>query len=224
MHKLLGAVCGAIFVGSAIVYAQSSQAVSVADNESRQRWFVELASTPAIEGTAIAMLEHEEADFHADASDAGIRYTEQRHFRTLWNGLTVTASARDASKLRALPGVEAVYPVVNVQPMQEEQSPGIVADLITAVRMTGADVAQNDLGLTGRGVRVAVIDSGIDFDHPDLGGCFGPGCRVEKGVDFVGDEVDGDMHPIPVPHPIPHHCSRHGTPVAATIPADPPLT
>ena len=77
----------------------------------------------------------------------------------------------------------SVYPVVNVALEQVEAQPGAVADLITALAMTGADVAQSDLGLTGRGVRVAVMDTGIDYDHPDLGGCFGPHCRVTRGFD-----------------------------------------
>ncbi|CCE32600.1 probable subtilisin-like serine protease [Claviceps purpurea 20.1] len=34
-------------------------------------------------------------------------------------------------------------------------------------------------GITGKGVKIAVIDSGIDFTHPALGnGCFGKGCLV----------------------------------------------
>ena len=36
-------------------------------------------------------------------------------------------------------------------------------DLATAITMTGADIAQNSLGLTGAGVRVAVMDTGIDY-------------------------------------------------------------
>ena len=48
----------------------------------------------------------------------------------------------------------------------------ITPDLATAIQMTGADIAQNELGLIGKGVRVAVMDSGIDYNHPDLGGCF----------------------------------------------------
>lgn len=34
----------------------------------------------------------------------------------------------------------------------------------------GADVARNSYGLTGKGITVAVLDSGVDTDHPDLSG------------------------------------------------------
>jgi minor extracellular serine protease Vpr len=64
--------------------------------------------------------------------------------------------------------------------------------LYTALAMTGADVAQSELGYTGAGIKVAVMDTGIDYDHPDLGGCFGPGCRVAYGWDFVGDAFNAD--------------------------------
>src|SRR5262249_7206316 len=96
-----------------------------------------------------------------------------------------------------------------------------VIDLVTAIKMTGADVAQNELGLTGRGVRVAVMDTGVDFDHPDLGGCFGPGCRVDKGFDLVGDAFNAnDPNPIIKPDPIPDDCNGHGTHVAGIIGAN----
>ena len=28
---------------------------------------------------------------------------------------------------------------------------------------------------------MAVIDTGVDYMHPALGGCFGPGCKVAFG-------------------------------------------
>ena len=88
--------------------------------------------------------------------------------------------------------------------------------------MTQADIAQNELGLTGQGVRVAIMDTGIDYDHPDLGGCFGPGCRVEQGWDFVGDAYNNDSssatyNPVATPDAFPDDCNGHGTHVAGIV-------
>ncbi|KAG6239410.1 hypothetical protein E4U47_006358 [Claviceps purpurea] len=43
-------------------------------------------------------------------------------------------------------------------------------------------------GITGKGIKVAVIDSGIDYLHPALGGCYGKDCLISFGHDFVGDD------------------------------------
>jgi subtilisin family serine protease len=48
--------------------------------------------------------------------------------------------------------------------------------------MTGVDKLHAE-GITGEGVTIAVIDSGIDYHHPALGGCFGKGCLVAYGYD-----------------------------------------
>jgi subtilisin family serine protease len=217
MRKLLAAIAAAVLCASMITVGQSQLEIEIP-----QLWFVELSSPPTADGTAAAALEREEASFHAAAADAGIKYSEGRHFRSLWNGLTVRASVTDMSKIRSLSGVQAVYPVTKVHPAQDvEQPPDSVADLVTALSMTGADIAQSELGLTGRGVRVAVIDSGIDYDHPDLGGCFGPGCRVAKGFDLVGDAFNAnDASPVPTPDPFPDDCGGHGTHVSGIIGAN----
>lgn len=68
--------------------------------------------------------------------------------------------------------------------------------LDVSVPLIGAPAAW-DAGLTGAGVKVAVIDSGVDLAHPDLAG------QVAEAVDFTGTGL-GD----PV---------GHGTHVASTI-------
>jgi minor extracellular serine protease Vpr len=221
MRQFVSAIA-AVFVSATMMsHAQSPQPLAASDNETTGLWFVELSSPPSSDGTADATLEREEASFHAAATSAGIRYTESRHFRELWNGLTVRANGADVSRLRALPGVQAVYPDVKVSLSQQEDPSGNVADLVTALKMTGADIAQSELGLSGRGVRVGIIDTGVDYQHPDLGGCFGPNCRVEKGFDFVGDAFNAnDAVPIIKPDADPDDCAGHGTHVAGIVGAN----
>ncbi|KJK49842.1 hypothetical protein UK23_12575 [Lentzea aerocolonigenes] len=57
-----------------------------------------------------------------------------------------------------------------------------------------------DLGFTGRGVTVAVLDGGVDADHPDLRG------KVLEAKDFTGTGVKDTF--------------GHGTHVAATVAGD----
>ena len=222
MRTFLAGTAASLLLASMVVSGQTEQSVPTLENESSGAWFVELASPPGVDGTATATLEREEASFHTAAAGAGVRYTRGRSFRSLWNGVTVRASAGDVTKLRSLPGVAAVYPVVRISVQQAEAPPGDVADLVTAIKMTGADIAQSELGLSGHGVKVAVIDTGIDYDHPDLGGCFGRGCRVEKGYDFVGDDFNADpsdpaYNPVAVPDNDPDDCNGHGTHVSGII-------
>lgn len=50
-------------------------------------------------------------------------------------------------------------------------------------------------GSTGAGVRVAIIDSGIDTDHPALGGCV----DSDAGID-VSTGPEGEVIITPGPH------------------------
>ncbi|KAI9477111.1 peptidase S8/S53 domain-containing protein [Zychaea mexicana] len=83
--------------------------------------------------------------------------------------------------------------------------------------MTTVDRVRSEDGLAGEGIKIGVIDTGIDYTHPALGGCFGDGCRVAYGHDLVGDDygesnssVDPDNDPM-------DQCDGHGTHVAGII-------
>jgi subtilisin family serine protease len=78
-------------------------------------------------------------------------------------------------------------------------------------------------GFTGQGIRIGVVDTGIDYANPILGGCIGPGCIVTGGWDAVG--LDDFFGPggvrAPEPDEDPMDCDGHGTHVAGIISALP---
>ncbi|MFB9470241.1 S8 family serine peptidase [Nonomuraea salmonea] len=75
----------------------------------------------------------------------------------------------------------------------------------------GADRVQQERGLTGKGVRVAVLDTGVDITHPDL-----QGKLAGTGEDHAGGWIEFGPDGKPVPSE-PHDSSFHGTHVAGTI-------
>jgi len=121
----------------------------------------------------------------------------RRSYTDVFNGLAARISGETAEALRELPEVRRVVPDREVRVLLGESIPQV-----------GADRVWNELGATGQGVTVAVIDTGIDYTHPDLGGCLGLGCRVVGGHDFVNDDAD----------PLDDH--GHGTHVAGIVAAD----
>ena len=201
-------------------------------------WFVELRSAPVAEANPTseaayrAKLQQEKLAFRVSATLAGIQFKERFAYDVLWNGMSIEVSPRHLLALSRLPEVAALYPVETVAiPPRPEPAALDDADnepqLFTAVAMSGADAAQA-AGFTGQGIRVAVMDTGIDYNHADLGGGFGPGFRVVGGFDFVGDAFNaGGTTPgelIPVPDPDPMDCNGHGTHVAGIVGANGTVT
>jgi minor extracellular serine protease Vpr len=178
-------------------------------------WFVEFHSPAVQTGGKRAGILSDRAHFKQDANEIGLQYSQRRSFNTLWNGISIDLDASQVHMLANLPSVKAIYPV-EIIPIPEA-SPLETPEMTSALAMTGADIAQSELGLTGEGIRVAIMDTGIDYDHPDLGGCFGLGCKVEKGWDFVGDAFDGYANPYLSPDDDPMDCNGHGTHVAGIV-------
>jgi subtilisin family serine protease len=79
------------------------------------------------------------------------------------NAVMLRIDARQLAGLAKSPDVERISPVVNYE-----------LDLSETVPYIGATAA-HDAGFTGEGIRVAVLDSGVDYTHAALGG---PGTRA----------------------------------------------
>lgn len=86
-------------------------------------------------------------------------------------------------------------------------------------RMTQVDKLRAE-NVTGKGIRIALVDTGVDYTHPALGGCFGEGCLVGYGTDYVGDYLDQSAAQVPMPDDDPYDgCNGHGTHIAGIIAA-----
>jgi serine protease AprX len=91
------------------------------------------------------------------------------------DSIGVLASASQISAIAGLRGVSGIYPNRQLRFFMTEPNSYI-----------GADTAWNSLGITGKGVGVAVIDSGIDGAHADL--AFGP--KTVQNVKILVDPAD----------------------------------
>ena len=188
------------------------------------RWLVEVDGAPTLRGGSASSNSRAQKQVHERAEAAEISMEIEETFVAGWNGMSVSMSDADVDKLRGVSGVRAVYPVLEVEmPKPVDAAP----DDVYGNAMTGVDQLQKVDGLSGEGVTVAVIDSGIDYNHPDFGGSGKndqtadfPGDRVVGGHDFVGDAYDSGAG-IPVsPDAYPDDCGGHGSHVAGIIGAD----
>ena len=146
---------------------------------------------------------------------AGVRSLGGREVSRLSKALNAVVVAIDASRAAALQGLPGV---LSVRPLHDYKR-----ELSTTVPYIGASAVQG-AGVTGAGVRVAVLDTGIDYTHKFFGGpgtaaaytaAYGtstadtrntttdglfPTSRVVGGFDFVGETwPTGPLAPDPDP-------------------------
>jgi hypothetical protein len=84
------------------------------------------------------------------------------------------------------------------------------AKLGSALEMGGVDKLHRR-GIKGKGIKIGIIDTGVDYRHPALGAGFGPGHKIAGGHSFVFDNgtVGGGPDPL-----ISCYGGGHGTHVA----------
>ena len=127
------------------------------------------------------------------------------HYMAAYNGIKVRIDSDRVSELAKLPGVVAVRPLQLQRPSN-----------IHGIPFIGAPGVWQSLGLHGEGVKIAIIDTGIDYTHANFGGpgtaaayvnahahetapadpaLFGPAApRVKGGIDLVGDAYNPEAN------------------------------
>jgi subtilisin family serine protease len=157
---------------------------------------------------------------------AGIKYTEIYRVQRAMNGVAVIVPAAQVAALSKLPGVKAVRQLVPSYPLSNSSASFVGANSV----WQGIPSAQAD----GTGIRIGIIDTGIDYQHANFGGTglladyqmndrvtlangVFPTPKVVGGTDLAGDAYDANgtgAALIPVPDPNPTDCAGHGSHVA----------
>lgn len=136
---------------------------------------------------------------------------------TFWlkNMILVRATPSTLAALAELDLVERIIPNFTLTLPEPERAPAsrtmAAGDTTWGVAKIGADRVQKERGVTGKGVRVAVLDTGIDITHPDL-----QGKLVGSGPEHAGGWIEFGPDGKPVAGE-PHDSAFHGTHVAGTI-------
>ncbi|KAL5606877.1 hypothetical protein BROUX41_003254 [Berkeleyomyces rouxiae] len=143
----------------------------------------------------------------------------QTYDSDVFKGASVQTSVLTEREILALDGVENVW-INRVVSLQTQNIAAIFADdaaspAYSQHNITGVSKL-HDQGILGQGIKIAVVDTGIQYTHPALGGCFGKGCKVAGGYDLAGDGYWPDSG-LQKPDHDPFEMQFHGTHVAGVL-------
>ena len=105
-------------------------------------------------------------------------------FKEAFNGVSMTLPANEIEKVLESHSVKMIWSDVKIQgiqPVEMEKENG--KGNLKTVPSLGTEQLHTK-GYTGEGVKVAVIDTGIDYNHPDLKEAY------KGGYDFVDNDAD----------------------------------
>ncbi len=176
-----------VLVGSALAVGPATAAAPTLDRSSRDA----TSSSSSETGRYVVVLKSSVSRSGVVAEEHARRYgaTVSKIYRSALKGYAATIPDSRLASLRADSRVDFVAPDTKVSTF-DSAGTGIG-------RVRAVDKANN-----GTGVNVAVIDTGIDLDHPDLAANIVGGTNCSKGNRGVYDDVNG-----------------HGTHVAGVIAA-----
>jgi hypothetical protein len=123
--------------------------------------------------------------------------TIKKNFYKTFFGVSLTVTRATLADMQSLSYVKKIH-----------QNKKYKANLNESVPLIRADLVRNIYGTEGDSIVVGIIDTGIDYNHPALGGGFGPGYKVISGYDIINNDAD------------PMDDVGHGTHVAGIVAAD----
>jgi subtilisin family serine protease len=167
----------------------------------------------------VSSINNERNSFYNKATNLGIEITQSKaeslknteinpdNYYKVINAIVVkNIPVNQVELLRNIPEVKSITPnyIAKI-------SLNVSAPLIGADRVWNEVRDSSNLPVTGKGVKVGVIDTGVDYTHPDFGSCTSDQFLANQCAKVIGgyDFVNSDSDPI--------DDGGHGTHVSSTI-------
>ncbi|WP_316044285.1 S8 family serine peptidase [Saccharococcus sp. Marseille-Q5394] len=195
---------------------------------------------------AKSKVRNQQAAVKKEMAIKGIKFNEGFSYDTVLNGMSGTVKADDLPKLLEVNGVTLVEPDTIVHAfdtgkdlkkpapseskLEEKAKDGHVSPAMdTSIGFLGIEALWAE-GYEGQGIKVAVLDTGIDADHPDFQGIYKGGKNfIPNSSTYTRPRADDDASetsPVERPAGTPEFNANgsafytsHGTHVAGTIAA-----
>ncbi|MED5020682.1 S8 family serine peptidase [Paenibacillus chibensis] len=170
----------------------------------------------AISATESAVQSQQES-FLDEASDQGIDLNVNYQYDTVLNGFEVSVPANEIPELAKIPGVKSIqqnstWYAMPIKASADGDSEGVYDS--TPLKQLGV-LAAWDKNLTGKGLKIGVIDTGVDYKHPDIADAYVSGYDSFEKDDDPYEEVP--LTPAEDPFGTGYGGTYHGTHVAGTI-------
>ncbi|WP_413378184.1 S8 family serine peptidase [Alkalihalobacillus sp. 1P02AB] len=187
--------------------------------------------TAAQSASAKNKVESQQDSFEKELSQKKVDYKKEFTYNQTFNGMSMKVKADELETLLEAEGVVSVQPDYEVHALE-------VVDGDETLEAQMSDSTPHlevptlwDMGYEGQGVKVAVLDTGIDYHHPEFEGVYKGGYNFvpHTGNDYARERADDDPYetsPLDRPDHRPEYNSdggsfstSHGTHVAGTIAA-----
>jgi subtilisin family serine protease len=206
--------------------------------------FVELAGTPAVDAFNAERAAGSDPEAAKQAARSARRMTESAADAVVGDLRMRDASATLlATTTNAVPGAIVTANAATLREFTSREDVVSVRPVVPktrtnsgAVQLTGTLASWERTGFLGDGLRIGIVDDGVDYTHADFGGpgttaayeaidpakadpSYFPTAKVAGGIDLAGDDYNaaGDKGAaVPKPDPNPISCGHHGTHVAGT--------